>query len=250
MIRPVPPNVKLTYVTEACTSVMPVPALPLELEREITSLAIDCMQQAYSLLFVSRRHCDFARGAVQSLCIEGDILPSTAAEILSLCSGITNLALWIAPSDFKNGTTNPLLQPLNDLPLMSLSLSISLIFRDTHLVSLSAFKAFGTLTHLEILNGWVLWNSTRTKPKLVAFLLTLSHLRVIVFHISEDIDAVQTFLESNFLNDSRIVLVSQKPTAWDEFGGGDMFLWKAADQVVDRRYTSTQGMYFYPESIL
>jgi hypothetical protein len=203
------------------------------------------------------------------LCIEGDILPSTAAEILSLCSGITNLALWIAPSDFKNGTTNPLLQPLNDLPLMSLSLSISLIFRDTHLVSLSAFKAFGTLTHLEILNGWVLWNSTvgveylhglthlclrihtqRTKPKLVAFLLTLSHLRVIVFRISEDIDAVQTFLESNFLNDSRIVLVSQKPTAWDEFGGGDMFLWKAADQVVDRRYTSTQGMYFYPESIL
>ncbi|KAG1799431.1 uncharacterized protein HD556DRAFT_1439813 [Suillus plorans] len=279
---------------------MPVPALPIELEREIITLAIDCMQQAYSFLFVSRRvhywierllyrkivlssesiaisflsslyirsrHCDFARGAVKSLCIEGDVLLSTAAEIISLCSGTTNLALWIAPSDFKNETTNPLLQPLDDLPLILLSLSISLIFRYTQLVSLSAFKAFGTVTHLEILNGWVLWNSTldleylhglthlclhihtrRTKPKLVASLLTLPHLQVVVFRISEDINTVETFLESSSLSDSRIVLASQVPAAWGEFGGGDMSLWKGADQVVDLR--RTQGMSFYPENPL
>ncbi|KAG1907712.1 uncharacterized protein F5891DRAFT_1180740 [Suillus fuscotomentosus] len=272
---------------------MPMPVFPLELEREIIILAIDCMQQAYSLLFVSQRvrywiesllyrkivlsneniaisflsslriRCqrsgDFARGIVKSLCIEGDVLLSTAAEILSLCSGATNLALWIAPSDF-NGTTNPLLQPLNNLPLMSLSLSISLIFRYTKFVSLGAFKAFSTVTHLEILNGWVLWNSTigleyldglthlclhihtqRTKPDLVVSLLARSHLQVLVFRISEDINAVQTFLEFNSLSDSRIVLVSQVPTAWGEFGGGDMSLWKDADQVVDWRRTSTQG---------
>ncbi|KAG2159781.1 ABC transporter transmembrane region-domain-containing protein [Suillus bovinus] len=210
---------------------MPVPALPLELEKEIIILAIDCIQQAYSLLFVSQwiHYCDFTRGAVQSLCIEGDVLLSTAADILSLCSGTTNLALWIAPSDF-NETTNPLLRPLNDLPLTSLLLSISLIFHYTQFVSLSTFKAFSTVTCLEILNAWVLWNSTRTKPELVASVLTLSHLQVVVFRISEDIEAVQTFLESNSLSDSHIVLASQIPTAWGEFGGDDMSLWKGADQ--------------------
>ncbi|KAG1805782.1 hypothetical protein EV424DRAFT_1544266 [Suillus variegatus] len=271
---------------------MPVPALPLELEKEIFILAIDCIQQAYSLLFVSRRvhywterllyrkivlpnetiavsflaslrirsqRCsDFARGAVQSLCIEGDVLLSTAADILSLCSGTTNLALWIAPSDF-NGTTNPLLRPLNDLPLTSLSLSLSSIFQYTQFVSLSTFKAFSTVTRLEILNAWVLWNSTvgleylhglthlclhihtrRTKPELVTTLLASSNLQVVVFRISEDIDAVQTFLKSNSLSDSRIVLASQVPTAWGEFGGDDMSLWKGADQVVDWRRASTQ----------
>jgi hypothetical protein len=34
---------------------MPVPVLPLELKKEIIILAIDCIQQAYSLLFVSQR---------------------------------------------------------------------------------------------------------------------------------------------------------------------------------------------------
>ncbi|KAG2134394.1 uncharacterized protein EDB93DRAFT_1092801, partial [Suillus bovinus] len=102
---------------------------------------------------------DFARGVVKSLCIEGNVLLSTTTEILSLCTGTTNLALWMAQSDF-NGMTNPLLQPLNNLPLMSLSLSISSIFCHTEFVSLSAFKAFSTVTHLEILNGWVLCNST------------------------------------------------------------------------------------------
>ncbi|KAG1869314.1 hypothetical protein C8R48DRAFT_771463 [Suillus tomentosus] len=271
---------------------MPVP-LPLELEKEIITLAIDCMQQAHSLLFVSQRvhhwtegllyrkivlpnetiaisflsslrirsqRCsDFARGAVQSLCIEGNVLLGTAADILSLCSGTTNLALWIAPSDF-DGTTNPLLRPLNDLPLTSLSLSISLIVRHTQFVSLSAFKAFSTVTRLEILNAWVLWNSTigleylhglthlclyihtrRTKPELVASLLASSHLQVVGFRISEDINTVQSFLESNSLSDSRIVLASQVPIAWGEFGGDDMSLWKGADQVVDWRRTSAQG---------
>jgi hypothetical protein len=216
-----------------------------------------------SLRIRHRRCSDFARGVVKSLCIEGDVLLSTAVEILSLCSGTTNLALWITPSDF-NGTTNPLLQPLNNLPLMSLSLSISLVFRHTEFVSLSAFKAFSTVTHLEILNGWVLWNSTigleyldglthlclhihtrRTKPELVMSLLAPSHLQVLVLCISEDINVVQTFLELNSLSNYRIVLVSQVPTAWGEFGGGDMSLWKGADQIVDWRRTSTQGMSLY-----
>ncbi|KAG2356722.1 hypothetical protein BDR07DRAFT_1491575 [Suillus spraguei] len=182
-----------------------------------------------------------------------------ATEILSLCSGTTNLALWIAPLDFP-GTTNPLPQPLKDLPLTLLSLSISLIFHYTPLVSLSAFKTFSTTSHLEILNGLVLWSSTvcleylhglthlclhihtwRTKPKLVVSLLTLPHLQVVVFHISEDVKSVKTFLEFNSLGDSHIVLASQAPTAWGEFGGGDMSLWKGAVQVVDWRHTNTQG---------
>jgi hypothetical protein len=211
------------------------------------------------------QHHDFAKGAVESICIKGDVRLSTAAEILSLCRGITNLALWVAPSDLDfHGGQNPLSRPLEALPLLSLSLSISLVFCHSSYPSLSALKVFATLTHLEILNCWVLWGSTvgleclhglthlclhvhtrRTKPALVMPLLSHLHLQVLVFRVSESFSLVQRFLEDAHLSDTRIVLKTQALTAWGDLGSKDMSLWKDAEQIVKWRYAN-QGTSFCP----
>ncbi|KAG1789586.1 uncharacterized protein HD556DRAFT_1236227, partial [Suillus plorans] len=211
---------------------------------------------------------NFARQAVKSLCLKGNICVSIAAEIISLCRGTTNLALWIGPSDLDQ-KTNPLLVPLDELVLTSLSLSISLLFSHTPSFSLSTLQVFRSLTHLEILNGWVLWSSTvgvehlhglthlclhihtrRTKPGLVIPLLSHPCIRVLVFRISEGINVVQAFLESNLLSNFRIVLVSQDFISHGDFGRGDISsLWTGAEKIVDWRRVS-QGMSFITSTLV
>ncbi|KAG2066149.1 hypothetical protein BDR04DRAFT_946909, partial [Suillus decipiens] len=163
--------------------------LPTELERHIFILAADSAQRAFSFLVVAQRvHSCMERllyqkvvlsdevtascfllsmrlqsphhseGVVQSLCVKGDVLSSTAADILLLCRSTQNLALWITPSDLA-GEPNPLLHSLNVLLQNSLLLSISHIFDHTPLISLSTVLVFNRLTNLEILNDWVMWNS-------------------------------------------------------------------------------------------
>ena len=188
---------------------------------------------------------------VNSLCIKGDVQLNTAAGILSLCRGTTSLALWIAPSDFS-GEMNPLLHSLNALPLVSLSLSISLILNSSSCISLSTIPVFSSLTHLEILNNWVLWGSTvglqdldrlthlclhvdtrRTNPALVKSLLDDSRFRVFAFRTSEDHATVRKFLERSDLVDPRIVLVHH---SWSDFRADDMSLWRNTEQIVEWRY--------------
>lgn len=204
---------------------------------------------------------NFSEGVVQSLCIEGDVLLSTAADILSLCASTKNLALWIAPSDLAR-EPSPLLYPLNALPLTSLSLSISHLFDHTPLISLSTVPVFSKLTHLEILNGWVLWGSTvglehlqqlthlclhvhtkRTKPALVMSLLRNLHLQVLVFRTSQDLETVQNFLERADLIDPCIVPVNYAlGVEPNDFGSGDFTsLWQNAEQIVKHRFATKQG---------
>jgi hypothetical protein len=195
----------------------------------------------------------FAQRAVTSLCIEGDVQPSTAADILSLCRDTTSLALWIAPSDFPD-EMNSLLHSLNALPLMTLSLSISLIFNHSSCISLSTIPVFRLLSHLEILNIWVLWGSAvglqdldrlthlclhvdtqRTKPALVKLLLNNLRFRIFVFRVSEDYATVQKFLEQSDLIDPRIVLVHRSRS---DLRADDMSLWRNAERIVERRYAN------------
>ncbi|KAG1851403.1 hypothetical protein F4604DRAFT_1592410, partial [Suillus subluteus] len=203
-----------------------------------------------------------SEGAVQSLCVEGDVLPSTAADILSLCRSTHNLALWITPSDLA-GKSNPLLRPLHVLPLKSLSLSISHIFNHTPLISLPTIPVFSTLTHLEILNDWVMWSSTvglehlqqlthlclrlhtkRTKPALVMSLFRNLSLRVLVFCASEDFKTVQSFLECTGLIDPCIVLANYALVDLNDFRNGDITsLWQKAEQITQQRRAIKQGKF-------
>jgi len=206
------------------------------------------------------RPSNLSEGVVQSLCIEGDVLLNTAANILSLCGSTKNLALWITPSNLA-GEPSPLLHPLNVLPLTSLSLSISHIFDHTPLISLSTVSVFSKLTHLEILNGWVLWSSTvglehlqqlthlclhvhtkRTKPTLVMSLLRNLRLQILVFRASEDLKTVQSFLECSDLIDPCIVLVNYAPVNLNDFRSDNITsLWQNAEQIVKRRHATEQG---------
>lgn len=166
---------------------------------------------------------------------------------------MTSLALWIAPSDVPN-EMNLLLRSLNALPLMTLSLSISLIFNHSSCVSLSTIPVFRLLSHLEIINHWILWGSTvglqdldglthlclhvdrqRTKPVLVKLLLNNPHFRIFVFRISEDSATMHKFLEQNDLVDPRIVLVHRSRS---DFRADDMSLWRNAEQIVEWRYAN------------
>jgi hypothetical protein len=155
-----------------------------------------------------------------------------------LCRGLKSLALWISPSNVV-GQSDQLLDSMRVLSLTSLSLNISLVFRHcaSPVISLHEVPAFCTITHLEILNGWVLWGSTvdlehlrnlthlslclntrRTKPSLVTLLLSRLPLQVLVFRTTEDSDVVQAFLRDADLSDPRIVLTGDSRVDWDNLG--------------------------------
>jgi hypothetical protein len=125
------------------------------------------------------------------------------------------------------------------LPLASLSLNISLVFRycASPVISLSDVPTFCTITHLEILNGWILWGSTiglehlrnlthlslcfhtqRTKLSLVTLLLSRLPLQVLVLRTTEDLCVVQASLKLAGLTDPRIVLTGDSHVDWDNFG--------------------------------
>lgn len=208
------------------------------------------------------RSSNHSARVVQSLCVEGGVLLTTAADILSLCRSIQNLALWITPSDLA-GEPNPLLHPLHMLPLKSLSLSISHIFDHTPLISLSTVPVFGKLARLEILNDWVLWSSTvglehlrqlthlclrlhtkRTKPTLVKSLLRDLPLQVLVFRASEDLKTVQRFLECTDLIDPCIVVVNYALVDLKDLRSGDITpLWQHAEHIIEQRRAIKQGKF-------
>ncbi|KAG2105181.1 hypothetical protein BD769DRAFT_1393337 [Suillus cothurnatus] len=111
---------------------------------------------------------------------------------------------------------------------------ISHIFNHTPLISLSTVPVFSKLTHLEILNDWVMWSSMvglehlqqlthlclhvhtkRTKPTLVMSLLRNLPLQVLVFHHA---------------------LVDL-----DDFRNGDIIsLWQNAEQIIEQRHAIKQ----------
>lgn len=187
--------------------------------------------------FLSSIHLQpqFAGEAINTLCFTGTVRLETAARILRLCRSLKNLALWISPSNAV-GQTDRLLDSMQVLSLTSLSLNISLVFRHcaSPVISLSEVSTFSTITHLEILNGWILWGSTvglehlhtlthlslcfntqRTKLSLVTLLLSRLPLQALVFRTTEDLDVVQAFLRDAGLSDPRIVLTRDSRVDWD-----------------------------------
>ncbi|KAG0691967.1 hypothetical protein DFH29DRAFT_818503, partial [Suillus ampliporus] len=190
--------------------------------------------------FLSSIHLQpqFAGEAIKTLCFTGTVRLETAARLLCLCRSLKNLALWISPPN-ADGQSDQLLDSMQVPLLTSLSLNISLVFRHcaSPVISLSEVPMFCTITHLEILNGWILWGSTvglehlhtlthlslclntrRTKLSLVTLLLSRLPLQVLVFRTTEDLDVVQAFLQDAGLSDPRIMLTHDSHVNWDNLG--------------------------------
>ncbi|KAH7882593.1 hypothetical protein F5I97DRAFT_1983207 [Phlebopus sp. FC_14] len=146
---------------------------------------------------LSFRPSSFASTRIKALCICPRIPGPLAHRLLTLCTGIRSLALWL-PAHAQLGTpsgdptttaTQSLLQLISSLPLTSLSTSIDLMsllsaptgthapgtvtasLNPHHLSSLNQapanltppraiFPTVARLTHLDIVTHWALWTSS------------------------------------------------------------------------------------------
>ncbi|KAG2108268.1 uncharacterized protein F5147DRAFT_652984 [Suillus discolor] len=93
-----------------------------------------------------KMHQEFSKMSIKALSLLGDIQRTTIMEILSLCTGINNLTLQSNNNDDDDDIA-PLLQVLNYLPLMVLSLQIEVPLTST---SISNVTIFTKLTCLKI----------------------------------------------------------------------------------------------------
>ncbi|KAG0696100.1 hypothetical protein DEU56DRAFT_750084, partial [Suillus clintonianus] len=183
---------------------------------------------------------------VKSLCLCGTVQLATAAEVMHLCSGVCSLALWILPEGDNHAMPDFLLEALNGLPLSWLSIQLSTVFRGTAMPFLPSIPIFSHVTHLELLEGWVLWGSPigipcltqlthislrvftkQTAPaSLQMILANCVILEVLVLRVTEEVSTVEKWLLEHGLDDPCIIVTAKSPRdTWDRVASDGMSLW-------------------------
>jgi hypothetical protein len=183
--------------------------------------------------------------SIKSMSLSGDMDGTTIVEILSLCTGINNLALLCECDEFSKDKA-PVLQALDALPLKVLSLQID--FRLSR-SSITSVTVIARLTHLEIddnnmlshldmeslprLTHLALWGTTYDPagnlPSLVKRLLSHPTLQILIFRTNRHKQFVR-FLELHKLSDPRIIIAPQQVYLWDDLGRASMLLWEIAEE--------------------
>jgi len=197
----------------------------------------------------------FARTAVKRLCMFGDMMPTIALEILEHCTGITALAIWIQSAFAGSARMQEYVDSLSLLTELSLNMS-SMFFSTAP--SFATLDVAHRITHLEILDGWVLWTSTvgiEEMTRLTHLALDLhlwyscvehiqrilhrcSALKVVLLQTYSSRSEVNTWLESRSIHDIRIVWTDNSTWInWDILGldeescnlwdyGGEIVAWQ------------------------
>ncbi|KAG1720418.1 uncharacterized protein EDB91DRAFT_1257007 [Suillus paluster] len=189
-------------------------------------------------------HEEFARTSINAMFLHGDIQGTTMIEILSLCTGISNLALASNTDPVHKNLS--FLQPVLDaLPLTALHLQIGFTLTDS---SIANVNVFSRLTHLDIddhdffqhvriesfprLTHLALWGDLiRRENKMASSIQRLLNhptMQVILLR-SDDHGRLADFLEEHAFNDPRIVIGPEKQYSWDFLGRGYMLLWEIAE---------------------
>ena len=114
----------------------------------------------------------FAISAVRTLYIGVAVRNEHAARILHLCKGITDLTLRVVCHHLC--TKNPLIEPLDALPLTSLSTDLSGIFHNQRSYLPNLLVAH-RITHLHVTNAWSSWMGI---PIGLPRLIQLTHLLI------------------------------------------------------------------------
>lgn len=202
---------------------------------------------------------EFAKTHVKALCIRPSIPLTLTLHLLSACSGLDSLALWNVPQS----DTAELVHRLSALPLTSLSLNIrSIVPPSAHKFVLENHPVFVNLTHLDIVNHWVLWTSSlgiEHLPQLthVAFsfwprgnvnsalstILSQSpRLRVLVLLADRVvIPGAKEYLERHDIMDTRVVVLEHARDAdeWERMRIHNMDasagMWTRADRIAEWR---------------
>ena len=117
-------------------------------------------------------HQLFAVSTVRTLHMGMAVQNNHAAKILDLCKGITDLTLCVVCHNLL--TKNPVLEPLEALPLTSLSADLSAIFHDQRSY-LPNLQVVHHITHLHLSNIWACWLGI---PIGLPRLIQLTHLSV------------------------------------------------------------------------
>ena len=198
---------------------------------------------------------EFAQSHVKALCICPSIPLGLTIQLLTTCSGLESLALWIRIR--PQSDTPDLINLLSPLPLASLSLILHSIQPTSYWNPpvLQNHAVFINLTHLDIVDHLVLWTSTlgiehmpllthvafrfwsrgsvnaalsvilRESPKLqVLVLLTNS----VVIH------GAREYLEKQGVRDVRVVVLQHARDAdeWELMERDSVTMWQRADIIV------------------
>ncbi|KAG1769911.1 hypothetical protein EV702DRAFT_978454, partial [Suillus placidus] len=215
---------------------------------EVMYRTIIFTSEAQARRFVKSR--PVASAKVKSLCLGSTLHLVTAADVMELCSHVNNLALWIVPEGDAPGVPACLLNAINRLPKLSqLSIRVSTVFCRNVVPFLPSVPLFNRITHLELLEGWVLWGFpvgihhltqlTHLSLRVVAHQTALASLRmilmncvclqVLVLRVIEGVDDIEKWLADEGLDDPRIVVTTMTPHhSWDNFklGNGERSLWQ------------------------
>ncbi|KAG1766502.1 hypothetical protein EV702DRAFT_1050670 [Suillus placidus] len=189
-------------------------------------------------------HQEFSKTSIKAISLTGDVEGMTIMDILSLCTGITNLV--VMPDESVCGNQAPLLQLLDALPLKVLSLQVcvelthSSITNSTIFAGLTHFETddpdmlqcvdiafFPPLTHLA-LQG-LKFNPARKMQRIVNRLFQSPTLKVLIFCIKHHQQFAKVLYKLD-IHDSRIVLAPHKSYCWDDLGCACMLLWDLADE--------------------
>ncbi|KAF9219834.1 hypothetical protein BS17DRAFT_788481 [Gyrodon lividus] len=276
------------------------PVLPLELEREIFLLTARTYRGVSTrlMLVASRvkiwieafvyktvvlrgpghayqfmstlvnRSPEFAKLHVKALCVRPQIPRSLTVQLLTLCSGVESLALWV-PSQSEGPAE--IINILSSLPLRFLSINLTAITNATcHPVPvLHNHPIFEHLTHLDIVNHWVLWTSSlgiEHLPHLthVAFrfwsrgsvnaalsliLKESPRLRVLVLLAdSVVVPGARHYLDREGIRDDRVVVMKHTRDAdeWESMERESEGMWQRAESIIRWRRLTNAGPFAFP----
>ncbi|KAG1891832.1 uncharacterized protein F5891DRAFT_1197343 [Suillus fuscotomentosus] len=215
--------------------------------------------EAQACRFVESR--PVASAKVKSLCLGSTLHLVTAADVMELCSHVDSLALWIVREGDAPGVPACLLNAFNRLPKLSqLSIRVSTVFCRNAVPFLPSMPIFNKITHLELLEGWVLWGFpigihyltrlTHLSLRVVAHQTAPASLRIIlmncvclellVLRVIEglgEVGDIEKWLEDEGLADPRIVVTTMTP--YHSWVNDDRSLWQYGDYILkDRTRTS------------
>jgi hypothetical protein len=199
----------------------------------------------------SHRPPEFAQLHVKALCIRSSIPLGLTIQLLTMCSGLESLALWIPP---QSGTAD-LINLLSSLPLTFLTIVLASIQPASYWKPiLQDHPIFVNLTHLDIVDHWMLWTSTHGIEHLphlthVAFRFwscgvnaTLStilrqspKLRVLVLLAdSKVIPGTREYIEKQCIRDIRVVVLQhvRDSDEWESMKRDSVTMWQRADMII------------------
>ncbi|KAG6377944.1 hypothetical protein JVT61DRAFT_14737 [Boletus reticuloceps] len=215
---------------------------------------------------MNHRSPGFVQSHVKALCIFPSIPLRVTIQLLATCSGLESLALWILPQS----DNADLINVLSSLPLTFLSLNLASILPPSYWkLGLQNHPVFINLTHLDIVNNWVLWTSSLGIQHLpflthVAFrfwsrgsvngalskILQESHKleALVLLANSVAIPGAREYLEKQNVRDIRVVVLqhARDTDEWELMRKGAISMWQRADVIVRWRRRYRAGPFDFP----